>query len=408
MSRRPTPKRSTDEAGRTTVHGKAANGEGSVYFTSDGRWRATYHVPGEARPRTVSAKTRDKAIARRDQAYAASAAAGPTAASFGRSTTVAQLAHWWLHNIHRHQVRPSTWAKADDRVRRITTTLGSTKIIDVRVEHVANWQARLLAEPLAPKTVAHHRQTLAQIFDQAIEVGLIAANPVRRVKPPKSVPSPARVLTVEETHRLLHATESDRLHAAVALLFLQGWRVSEALGLAWDDLDLDAATAQVRSACIYIDHVGTALAPPKTAGALGEHLLLPQVTAALRARHAAQAAERLAAGPDWQSRSYDGRPVELVFTTPTGGLVLRQAVTKTIRNAAIAAGLDPTGIGTHSGRRSVVTALYAQGGESLDEIARYVGHASPTTTAGYVKDLGNRPANFTKRVAALYTQRRPL
>jgi integrase len=26
----------------------------------------------------------------------------------------------------------------------------------------------------------------------------------------------------------------------------KGWRASEVLGLAWDDLDLDAATAQIR------------------------------------------------------------------------------------------------------------------------------------------------------------------
>lgn len=402
MARHPHGKRVTDADGGFTVHGKAANGEGSVYFATDGRWRATYRVPGEARPRRVSAKTREQVIAKRDAAAAAAEQASPGGSAFGRTATVAQLAEWWLHNVQRHQVRPSTWAKAEDRVRRITATLGSMAVIDVRVEHIANWQAALLKVPLAPKTVGHHRQTLAQIFDQAIEMGLVAANPVRRVKPPRVVRSPARVLDVAETLRLVQAAQGERYGAVVALLFLQGWRVSEALGPAWGDVDLDDGTAVVRRACIYIDHQGTALAPPKTAGALGEHLLLPPVIDALRHQHIAQAAERLAAGPTWQTHTYQGRPVELVFTTTTGRLVLRQAVTKTITTSAKAAGIDPTGIGTHSGRRSVVTALYAQGGESIDEIARFVGHASPTTTAGYVRDLGNRPATFANRVASLY------
>jgi hypothetical protein len=54
-----------------------------------------------------------------------------------------------------------------------------------------------------------------------------------------------------------------------------------------------------------------------------------------------------------------------------------------------------------SGPRSVVTALYAEAGESIEEIARFVGHASPVTTAGYVRDLGNRPAAFAERAARL-------
>ena len=40
-------------------------------------------------------------------------------------------------------------------------------------------------------------------------------------------------------------------------------------------------------------------------------------------------------------------------------------------------------------------------GESIEEIARFVGHASAVTTAGYVRDLGNRPAAFAQRAAQL-------
>lgn len=57
MARRPVGKRSIDDEGAVRVRGKAANGEGSVYFASDGRWRATYRVPGEGRPRTASGTT---------------------------------------------------------------------------------------------------------------------------------------------------------------------------------------------------------------------------------------------------------------------------------------------------------------------------------------------------------------
>jgi integrase len=80
--------------------------------------------------------------------------------------------------------------------------------------------------------------------------------------------------------------------------------------------------------------------------------------------------------------------------------VLRQAVAKAVSECARAAGLDPSGLGTHAGRRSVVTALYVNG-TPIDDVARHVGHSSPLTTAAYVRSLGNRPADTAQRAAQL-------
>lgn len=198
-------------------------------------------------------------------------------------------------------------------------------------------------------------------------------------------------MTAAEARTLVAAAAEDRLGAAVALLFVQGWRVSEVLGLAWSDLDLDASTATVARACIYSDGVGVGLGPTKTAGAVGRHHLAPVVVDLLRRRRSAQAAERLAAGDRWVGQRCDGHPIELVFTTQHGGLLLRQAVSKAVRAAAVAAGIDPNGLGTHAGRSTAITALYSEEGLDLADVARHVGHASPSTTAGYVRHLGRRP-----------------
>jgi integrase len=108
-----------------------------------------------------------------------------------------------------------------------------------------------------------------------------------------SNPTPS-ALTVDETRALVAAASDDPYGAVVALLFFQGWRVSEALGLAWGDVDLDAGTASVRRACIYVDHHGPALGPTKTVGAMGDHQLVPTVVEPLRRRRAHQAADRAA------------------------------------------------------------------------------------------------------------------
>jgi integrase len=372
------------------VFGKAGNRDGSVYRQADGRWCATWWVPGEKRPRKATGKTRQEAIDRRAKRQQ------QAGLDLGALRTVGGLAEWWLHNVHRQAVRPSSWGKAEDRVRKIKETLGDLPVAELDYQAVTEWQANL-ARTLAPRTVRHHRQTLAQVIDEAVKMGALVGNPVRAVKPLRVTDPPGVALDRDQTRALLAAVRDHRLGAAVALLFLQGWRVSEVLGLAWEDLDLDARTAHVRRASVYVDGRGQQLGPPKTDGARGEHWLMPTVVDLLRERREMQADER-AAAPLWETVTYDGERVNLVFTTPTGGLVLRQTIAKVVKQAAKTAGIAGQ-LGTHAGRRTVVTTLFVDGGEALEDIARFVGHAKPTTTAGYVKRLGRRPEAVAKRAA---------
>ena len=143
-----------------------------------------------------------------------------------------------------------------------------------------------------------------------------------------------------------------------------------------------------------------ALGPPKNRGAQGVVMLPLTVVALLRSRRVRQAEDRLAAGDLWETVAHDGRPVDLVFTTSIGGLVGRQRLTKVLATIALGAGIDPTGLGTHSGRRSLVTALHSAGLD-LGDISRHVGHASASTTAGYVAHLADRPEATSRAAAAL-------
>jgi integrase len=390
-----TPKRKgkrVDTPDGVRVLGKAGNREGSVYRQADGRWCATWWVPGERRPRKATGKTQREAIERRAKRRE------QAGLELGALRTVGSLADWWLHNVHRQAVRPSSWAKSEDRVRRIKETLGELPVVDLDYRVVTEWQATL-ARTLAPRTVRHHRQTLAQVVDEAVKMGALVGNPVRSVKPLRVTDADSVALDRDETRALLAAARDHRLGAAVAFLFLQGWRVSEVLGLAWEDLDLDAGTALVRRAWVYVDGRGQQLGPPKTEGARGEHWLMPTVVALLEKRRTMQDEER-AAAPAWATITYGGERINLVFTNPLGGLVLRQAVAKVVKQAAKTAGITAD-LGTHTGRRTVVTTLFVDGDEALEDIARFVGHARPATTAGYVKRLGRRPHAVAQRAASI-------
>lgn len=398
MPRRPSGKRIALPDGSVQVRGKNANGDGSVYALANGTWRATWYDRA-GKIRYVRARTRSDALERRAASIADDEQLGSTA--FDKRTTLSELCDWWLVNVAALRVRPSTLGKYRDRVERIKAELGGEPVAMLRAEGVATWLAALSRSGLAPGTVRDLRATLRQVLAQAEEYGLVTSNVVARVRPPRVEDRGRRALSVEDARALLEAAKADRLGAAVWLLFVQGWRVSEVLGLSWDDVDLKAGSAVVRRACIYVDGVGVVLGPPKTAGAAGNHTLSPGVVAMLRSRRQHQAEEQLGAGPAWETETYEGRRLALVFTTVTGGLVNRQAVSKAVKRCALAAGLDPAGLGTHAGRRTVVTALYAVEGIDLADIARHVGHASPATTAGYVRDLGSRPEKTAQAAARL-------
>ncbi|CAN5720995.1 hypothetical protein BH24ACT5_BH24ACT5_03530 [soil metagenome] len=403
MPKRPKGKRVRDADGSFTVSGKAANGEGSLYREIDGAWRATFRVPGESRPRRVRGSTRQEALRRRGAALTTALAEQSrpaTTATLSPTSTIAEVAAWWLKTIAAVRVRPSSLGKYTDRVERVTAWLGDVRIGSLRAEQGATWQSELLAT-LSASTVADTRTTFRTVMAEAVNLGLITANPVDRVRPPRARAASQRALTAEGARAVVAAGAADRLGAAIALLFVQGWRVSEVLGLAWPDLDLGASVAIVSRASVYAEGAGMMLGPPKTEGAKGQHLLTPIVVDLLRRRRAAQAGECDLAGESWQEIVYEGHPIDLVFTTPTGGLLLRQAVTKAVAAAATAAGVDPKGLGTHAGRSTAITVLYAEEGLDLADIARHVGHANTATTAGYVRHLGRRPTATAEAASRL-------
>ena len=73
-----------------------------------------------------------------------------------------------------------------------------------------------------------------------------------------------------------------------------------------------------------------------------------------------------------------------------------EATSNRAKQAARTAGIEAN-LGTNAGLRTVVTSLFVDGHEALEDIARFVGHAKPSTTAGYVKRLGRRPEAVARR-----------
>ena len=403
MPKTPRGKRVPDSAGESfVVVNKAPNGGAEPYFD---RTREVWVAPWrklDGRVGRPTGKTRALAVASRDRHVARAneeAKYGALEEGFSAETTVGELAAWWLEHVARHRVRPTSLATYRKHVVVIDEKLGAVTVRELRPEQVTTFVSDLIDEG-SPSRARNVRTLLVQILEQGVELGLAAQNVARKVKAPKPAPKQRRTITPTQTQRLL-AECDPRFAAAVALCFVQGWRISEALGLAWQDLDLESGSVVVRRGSTYADGIGMTLGPTKTRGAMGTQFLGRTAVALLKARHEMRLADAENLPEPWPTVEYDGDKLDLVFTTAYGTPTLRQHVDRAIRKAAERAGIDSVGLGTHAGRRSVVTNLFASGTVDLEDVARFVGHNDVATTRGYVQHEGDRPRQVSERALEL-------
>lgn len=152
---------------------------------------------------------------------------------------------------------------------------------------------------------------LVQVLDEAVNLGLASENVAKKVRPPRVLKVKWQTLAPAAVRQLLDVCD-DRFVAAVALCFIQGWRVSEALGLAWQDLELDEGTVRLQRGATYADRVGMLLGPTKTPKTAGRQLLGPTVVELLRKHRVRQDAYREAVGGSWPEVVYDGAEIDLL------------------------------------------------------------------------------------------------
>src|SRR6478735_3917955 len=148
MPRAPQGKRVLDPTTATyRVVNKAPNGAAEPYFDQS---RAVWVAPwrkADGRIGRPTGRTRALAVASRDRHItkaAEQAHFGPLAGGFTAETTISELAQWWLEHVARHRVRPTSLATYRKHVHVIDTTIGSTRVRDLRPEQVATFLSELI------------------------------------------------------------------------------------------------------------------------------------------------------------------------------------------------------------------------------------------------------------------------
>lgn len=208
--------------------------------------------------------------------------------------------------------------------------------------------------------------------DFGIRVCPMPSNLARRKTKPKK-----EILSAEEVAKLLECAKQDQMRGIFyAFPFLTGVRVSEQLGLLWEDIDLDAELIRI---CRIQERDGSLTDQTKTEAGVRE---IP-ICASLRAMLL-----------QWRLncprldgelyRVFPGPGVPQAWPKPRaggGGPVLYSNFLKRYWRPAFArAGVRY--VTHHSARHSFVSTLQAQGVE-VGLVAKLAGHANPAVTLGH-------------------------
>jgi integrase len=156
---------------------------------------------------------------------------------------------------------------------------------------------------LGPRSVRLTIGRLAAALEQQVTDGVLARNPAAGVKLPAQGKREGTTWSEAELRAFSKTAATDRLHAAWALVLL-GMRRGEVLGLRWDDWDRDAGTVTIGRARTLVYGRVVTKEPKSERGYRTLPLPGEQTAAALAARHRAEAAERLQAGPAWEASGY--------------------------------------------------------------------------------------------------------
>jgi integrase len=92
--------------------------------------------------------------------------------------------------------------------------------------------------PLSPATVRLTATVLHRALDDAVNAGLLGANPCERARPPRGTKPEMATWNADQLRGFLEAVRGDRFHAAYRLIASTGLRRGEALGARWKDVDL--------------------------------------------------------------------------------------------------------------------------------------------------------------------------
>ena len=373
-------------------------GSGTIFKREDGRWQGQFvsgrnPETGKLIRHSVYGKTQREVAAKLREATS----------SIDRGTyqepnklTVAEYAKEYFSTCavnlsHNTQV---SYKRILDK--HILPALGKVKLTDLNHRQVQGFVTSLSAQKgLSAKTVHNIHGVLHNMLESAVRDELLLRNVSERCSLPRVTQHQVRAITTAELSRFLHAIDGKQFRNIFFIDIFSGLRLSEILGLRWDDVDFDYDCIYVRQQLQQKQIKGDFsyfLAPPKE-GKQRKIILAQNAMQVLRHQRAKQLEQRLAAGALWDNSFH------LVFTNDFGQPLNRRTVYKHLKRILLDCGMGNYTF--HSLRHSFAT-ISLENGDDIKTVQTNLGHyAASFTLKTYAHVSDQMQRNSAARMDAL-------
>jgi integrase len=224
------------------------NGQGSVYRRkSDGKWAAAISIDGKRVVRYSATEREAKAMLRQLQHDR----------EHNRTTlpTDVTLSEWvtrWLTTCEL-DLRPSTCRTYREVLQFVCDVIGSVRLHKLTNRKLTDAFAQLQRQGRGKRRLNLAHTYLRKCLQDAVDHELLGTNPMDRVKKPRWKPKERTYWTLPQSKNFVETALTSELKWSPLFAFMvtTGLRISEALALTWNDIDLEAATVRVSKALIW-------------------------------------------------------------------------------------------------------------------------------------------------------------
>lgn len=133
-----------------------------------------------------------------------------------------------------------SWKKDVQLFKRVGAAFGDKRLNEMKRQEIQTFHASLAADGLSPASADHGLKLIRQMLNKAVEWEVLTVNPVARVKLFNADNRVNDIMEPEELDRLVRVLQTDKNRTVcnVALFLLStGARLNEALGAKWEHID---------------------------------------------------------------------------------------------------------------------------------------------------------------------------
>ena len=346
---------------------KRSHNEGSIYPRSNGKWRAQVSIDG--RRLSFAADTKKEGLAwiletknQMDKGLTFK----------GAEMNLGEFLAEWLNTVPSSSSKGTHITYSWTVRKHILPYIGDVNLMDLRPDRIQRFYHHLQKEGSSNHAVHVTHKTLRVAMNHAVKLGLLGRNPCSGTTPPKPEQTEMKFYDDHQVKQLLKTAKAidDRFYPFYFLAIHTGMRLSELIGLKWEDVNWDLSTLQVKRQVMHLKGGSYIFTEVKSRSGNRTIILGTQALELLKVHRREQQILISSVGEKWVD-------LDLVFPSYVGTPVTGSNIRRAFRRLLKASGLPK--IRFHDLRHTAASLMLNHGIPVLI-VSKRLGHSKPSIT----------------------------